>query len=69
MGRTHLLETASHPSRTRPTDFSNSFDLLFRGTELVTGGQQLHRYVDYVTALRALNLPLESFAWYLDAFR
>jgi nondiscriminating aspartyl-tRNA synthetase len=58
----------THPEPRRP-DFSNSFDLLFRGTELVTGGQRLHRYVDYVTALQARNLPLAPFAWYLDAFR
>ncbi|MBV9231643.1 MAG: hypothetical protein JOZ18_20200 [Chloroflexi bacterium] len=31
-----------HPDPQRP-EYSNSFDLLFRGTELVTGGQRLHR--------------------------
>lgn len=31
-----------HQDPQRP-EFSNSFDLLFRGTELVTGGQRLHR--------------------------
>ena len=30
-----------------------SFDLLFRGLEIVTGGQRLHRYEDYVAALAA----------------
>src|SRR6266851_5742031 len=30
---------------------SNSFDLIFRGLELVTGGQRLHRYADYLSAL------------------
>lgn len=58
----------THPDPAR-TEYSNSFDLLFRGTELVTGGQRLHRYDDYVDALRRQGLPLEPFAAYLDAFR
>ena len=35
----------THPDPAHP-DSSNSFDLLFRGLELVTGGQRLHRYAD-----------------------
>jgi nondiscriminating aspartyl-tRNA synthetase len=38
---------------------SNSFDLLFRGLELVTGGQRLHRYD--VAALEGDEL--EPFRW------
>jgi nondiscriminating aspartyl-tRNA synthetase len=49
--------------------WSNSFDLLFRGLELVTGGQRLHRYVDYVTALEARGEDPASYATYLAAFR
>ncbi|MEM7116560.1 MAG: aspartate--tRNA(Asn) ligase [Chloroflexota bacterium] len=49
--------------------YSNSFDLLFRGTELITGGQRLHRYQDYLDALAAANLPTEPFETYLEAFR
>jgi nondiscriminating aspartyl-tRNA synthetase len=48
----------THPDPARP-GFTNSFDLLFRGVELVTGGQRLHRAEDYEAAL----------AGYLDAFR
>lgn len=58
----------THPDPQRPA-YSNSFDLLFRGTELVTGGQRLHRYEDYVAALDRANLPHEPFATYLEAFR
>jgi nondiscriminating aspartyl-tRNA synthetase len=58
----------TRPDPARP-DYSNSFDLLFRGTELVTGGQRRHLYADYVAALAAAGLPLEPFAAYLDAFR
>jgi nondiscriminating aspartyl-tRNA synthetase len=58
----------THADPARP-EYSNSFDLLFRGTELVTGGQRLHRYEDYLQALVAANYPIEPFGWYLDAFR
>jgi len=58
----------THPDPERP-EYSNSFDLLFRGTELVTGGQRLHRYGDYLAALRVAHLPIEPFEAYLEAFR
>lgn len=58
----------THPDPARPA-YSNSFDLLFRGLELVTGGQRLHKYGDYVAALGARDLPIEPFAAYLEAFR
>jgi len=58
----------THPDPERP-EYSNSFDLLFRGTELVTGGQRLHRYSDYLAALEKAGLPLEPFEYYLEAFR
>ena len=58
----------THPDPARP-EFSNSFDLLFRGTELVTGGQRLHLYQDYLAALESARLPLEPFETYLEAFR
>jgi len=58
----------THPEPERP-EFSNSFDLLFRGTELVTGGQRLHLYGDYLAALEKARLPIEPFETYLEAFR
>jgi nondiscriminating aspartyl-tRNA synthetase len=58
----------THPDPARP-DYSNSFDLLFRGTELVTGGQRLHRYGDYLAALDKAGYPHEPFETYLEAFR
>jgi nondiscriminating aspartyl-tRNA synthetase len=58
----------THPDPQRP-EYSNSFDLLFRGTELVTGGQRLHRYEDYIAALERAHLPQEPFAYYLEAFK
>jgi nondiscriminating aspartyl-tRNA synthetase len=58
----------THPDPERP-EHSRSFDLLFRGTELVTGGQRLHRYDDYLAALARAGLPREPFDGYLEAFR
>lgn len=58
----------THPDPARP-QYSNSFDLLFRGLELVTGGQRLYRYADYIAALDARGLPHEPFEGYLQAFR
>jgi len=47
---------------------SNSFDLLFRGLELSTGGQRLHRPTDYAAALERTGTDPVLFAGYLDAF-
>jgi nondiscriminating aspartyl-tRNA synthetase len=58
----------THPDPADPA-YSNGFDLLFRGVELVTGGQRLHRYTDYLAALTARGEPAGPYAGYLDAFR
>ncbi len=58
----------TYPDPQRP-EYSNSFDLLFRGMELVTGGQRLHRYENYLAALEKAELPLEPFKEYIEAFR
>jgi len=55
----------THPEPGRP-EYSNSFDLLFRGLEIVTGGQRLHRYDGYVAALDG---NVEPYAGYLQAFK
>ena len=47
---------------------SNSFDLLFRGLELTTGGQRLHRPSDYAAALARTETDSALLAGYLDAF-
>ncbi|MEV7023932.1 aspartate--tRNA(Asn) ligase [Kitasatospora sp. NPDC093558] len=57
----------THPEPGRP-EYSNSFDLLFRGLELVTGGQRLHRHEDYLAALAARGEPVEPYAGYLRSF-
>jgi nondiscriminating aspartyl-tRNA synthetase len=59
----------THPNPADPR-YSNSFDLLFRGTELVTGGQRLHLYQDYLDAIaRQGHTDLTPFETYFEAFR
>jgi nondiscriminating aspartyl-tRNA synthetase len=58
----------TYPDPSRP-DYTNSFDLLFRGLELVTGGQRLHLYQDYLVALEQRGQRPEPFAGYLQAFK
>ena len=58
----------SHPDPADP-QWSRSFDLIFRGIELVSGAQRLHRYDDYVATLKARGLPQEPYEGYIDAFR
>ncbi|GAA2164746.1 aspartyl-tRNA synthetase [Humibacillus xanthopallidus] len=57
----------THP---QPGDerWSNSFDLLFRGLELTTGGQRLHRPSDYTAALERTGTDPALLGGYLDAF-
>jgi nondiscriminating aspartyl-tRNA synthetase len=56
----------THPDPQRPGS-SNSFDLIFRGVELVTGGQRLHRYEDYLDVLGPETAGVLD--GYLEAFR
>lgn len=58
----------THPQPSDPR-WSNSFDLLFRGLELVTGGQRLHRPGDYDAAITARGEDPADYAAYLQAFR
>ncbi|MEV6346014.1 aspartate--tRNA(Asn) ligase [Actinoplanes sp. NPDC051851] len=58
----------THPDPADPA-YSNGFDLLFRGLEIVTGGQRLHRHADYLAALREVGEPPAAYRGYLEAFR
>ena len=49
--------------------FTKSFDLLFRGVEIVTGGQRIHDYNTLVEKIKAKNLNPEKFSFYLEAFK
>lgn len=73
-----FLAVEGYPMRKRPfythpqpddDRWSNSFDLLFRGLELTTGGQRLHRYADYQQALARTGQSEAPYDGYLQAFR
>jgi nondiscriminating aspartyl-tRNA synthetase len=57
----------THPDPRRPGS-TNGFDLLFRGLELVTGGQRLHRHADYLAALAERGQDPAPYASYLQVF-
>lgn len=49
--------------------YSKSFDLLFRGVEITTGGQRIHDYDKLVSAINGRGLDPQKFHYYLQAFR
>jgi nondiscriminating aspartyl-tRNA synthetase len=76
--RSGFLAVEGYPARKRPfythpepgdPTATNSFDLLFRGQELVTGGQRLHELHDYERVLAERGEPLEPYTGYMEAFR
>lgn len=49
--------------------FTKSFDLLFRGVEITTGGQRRHDYQNLVDGIKMKGLDPEQFSYYLMAFK
>ncbi len=67
-----------YPSKKRPfyamddpedPGFTLSFDLLFRGLEITTGGQRIHDYRQLVEKLEAWGMSGEGMDPYLDTFK
>ena len=67
-----------YPSKKRPfyamddpkdPRFTLSFDLLFHGLELTTGGQRIHDYRMLMEKIHARGMETEGMEQYLDAFR
>lgn len=48
---------------------THSFDLIFRGLEITTGGQRIHNYKMLKDSIEAKGLNLESFEDYLEVFK
>ena len=59
----YTMPAAGDPAHT------HSFDLLCRGTEIVTGGQRVHCYEQLLAHLARWGLTEEGFEGYLEAFR
>jgi nondiscriminating aspartyl-tRNA synthetase len=73
-----FLAVEGYPAKKRPfytypqpddPYWTNSFDLIFRGVELVTGGQRLHEYSDYERVLADRGEATEPYESYLQTFR
>ncbi len=48
---------------------TRSFDLLFRGVEITTGGQRRHELADLIAGIESKGLDPKRFSYYLQAFR
>ena len=49
--------------------YTKSFDLLFRGLEITTGGQRIHDYDTLIGRIQERGLNPESFSFYLQTFK
>ncbi len=50
-------------------EFTRSFDLLFRGLEMCSGGQRVHSYTELIERIRSKGLDPDKFEFYLQAFK
>jgi nondiscriminating aspartyl-tRNA synthetase len=71
-----FLFLTHYPRRKRPMyampaeeNLTHSFDLLFRGLEITTGGQRIHSYEQLKESIAARGLNVESFKDYLQVFK
>jgi nondiscriminating aspartyl-tRNA synthetase len=49
--------------------YSLSFDLLFRGVEILSGSQRIHDYDELVAAIKDRGMDPKNFGMYLQAFK
>ncbi|MDP3058312.1 MAG: aspartate--tRNA(Asn) ligase [bacterium] len=68
----------SYPRSTRPfyalpnkndAALTESFDLIFRGVEITTGGLRIHRHQEMVESIKGRSMDPVQFEFYLHAFR
>lgn len=52
-----------------PDGTTRGFDLLFRGLEITSGGQRIHRYEELLESLKAQGMDPEGFRGYLEVFK
>lgn len=58
----------AYPSQNDPA-LTDSFDLIFRGIEVTTGGQRIHDYDTLIGKMHERGLDPKKFESYLEAFR
>lgn len=65
--------TAKRPMYTYPDEadpkFTKSFDLLFRGIEVTTGGQRINDYEQLVANIKKWGMSPDNFKFYLETFK
>lgn len=49
--------------------YSLSYDLLFKGAEILSGSRRINDYADLVSAMKAKDVDPDNFGMYLQAFR
>jgi nondiscriminating aspartyl-tRNA synthetase len=67
---THYPQS-KRPMYTMPAEegLTHSFDLIFRGLEITTGGQRIHNYEQLKNSIAARGMNPESFNNYLEVFK
>jgi nondiscriminating aspartyl-tRNA synthetase len=65
---THLRPFYSMPSPDNP-DYTETFDLLFRGIEIASGGQRIHDPAMLIESIQKKRLNPDDFKHYIDIFR
>ncbi len=50
-------------------EYSLSYDLLFRGLEILSGSQRIHNYDQLITAMKKKGVDPDNFGMYLMAFK
>ncbi|MEA2007235.1 MAG: aspartate--tRNA(Asn) ligase [Patescibacteria group bacterium] len=65
--------TSIRPMYTMPNEedkeLTNSFDLLFRGVEIATGGQRIHSYEQLKKSISDRGIDPDQFKYYLEIFQ
>lgn len=65
--------TAAKPFYTKPDpkdpEYSLSYDLLFRGVEVLSGSQRINDYGELVESIKSRDMKPEDFEMYLQAFK
>lgn len=73
-----LIYVTHYPRSERPMytmpdnenpELTRSFDLLYRGLEVTTGGQRIHQYDMLVSEMQKRGIDPADFEFYLEAFR
>lgn len=65
--------TALRPFYSMPnakdSNYTDTFDLLFRGVEIASGGQRIHNYEQLVSNIKKFGMDPDIFKDYLDIFK